>query len=107
MVNLLIWRSQSLSLRERGLKCPIVRVDYRQGLVALLARAWIEIIVGRNEFQVACVALLARAWIEIPTQPRYTSSPLVALLARAWIEIHVYHPSFYAYVCRSPCESVD
>ena len=34
------------------------------------------------------VALLARAWIEIPTQPRYTSSPLVALLARAWIEIH-------------------
>ena len=37
-------------------------------LVALFARAWIEILQIQKQFTLRAVALFARAWIEINTQ---------------------------------------
>ena len=70
-------------------------------------RAWIEIIVGRNEFHVACAALLVRAWIEMGKTYLYSCSLKAALLVRAWIEIVWPYVSELSGRCRSPRESVD
>ena len=78
---------QSLSLRERGLKCKIFAVQMRSEAVALLARAWIEIQKLSLFIKKAGVALLARAWIEILSRIDCFGRTGVALLARAWIEI--------------------
>ena len=99
-------------------------------MVALLARAWIEICIGDHvdyyrtrslslrerglKWQAVpayyypdYVALLARAWIEISTRPRSNRHHDVALLARAWIEIYGHPMVNCQNQRRSPCESVD
>ena len=53
------------------------------------------------------VALLARAWIEIYFKLFESFAFHVALLARAWIEIHFNSPFTAFRRRRSPCESVD
>ena len=57
-------------------------------LVALFARAWIEISQSPKNLSHHFVALFARAWIEISPTGVYTiTEDYVALFARAWIEI--------------------
>ncbi len=57
-------------------------------IVALLARAWIEIFDELLGYLNYFVALLARAWIEIIRVEFFQAViQTVALLARAWIEI--------------------
>ena len=119
----------SLSLRERGLKShddamtltltlvallarawiemPLYAVQRVMNLVALLARAWIEIFPDMVEDLDDKVALLARAWIEIIVERCYDNIKEVALLARAWIEIPSVTKVFVSNQRRSPCESVD
>ena len=53
------------------------------------------------------VALLARAWIEILVVIKLLLLGLVALLARAWIEILPENAQDAYNQSRSPCESVD
>ena len=53
------------------------------------------------------VALLARAWIEIRCNLCPVWPMCVALLARAWIEISHSEPHRHNSQSRSPCESVD
>ena len=77
----------SLSLRERGLKFLQGLLVFLKSLVALLARAWIEICSRLKDKTAVNVALLARAWIEIALIGGFTMTGFVALLARAWIEI--------------------
>ena len=59
-------------------------------VVALLARAWIEIWRGGRTIGCLGVALLARAWIEISASTKVYTGQRVALLARAWIEMFCY-----------------
>jgi len=56
----------SPSVRGRGLKSLSPNVACNVCIVALRARAWIEIGSGRSSFTLSIVALRARAWIEIP-----------------------------------------
>ena len=58
----------SLSLRERGLKFLQGLLVFLKSLVALLARAWIEIALIGGFTMTGFVALLARAWIEISSK---------------------------------------
>ena len=97
----------SLSLRERGLKCPRSSPDAAaKSSLSLRERGLKSIDVLRIKYK-QLVALLARAWIEITYDDAYGGDSTVALLARAWIEIPLI-PIYYAfYVRRSPCESVD
>ena len=76
-------------------------------VVALLARAWIEISTRPRSNRHHDVALLARAWIEITTIDTAQRRKMVALLARAWIEILLLHTPLCVNQSRSPCESVD
>ena len=77
----------SLSLRERGLKFPRYSVAGWLETVALLARAWIEILLPFVCLRNTQVALLARAWIEMCKLVFQFFLDVVALLARAWIEM--------------------
>ena len=56
-------------------------------LVALFARAWIEMLDIKRLNELFKVALFARAWIEIELITNNIFFPYVALFARAWIEI--------------------
>ena len=76
-------------------------------LVALFARAWIEINDYRYEFFTTDVALFARAWIEIKYTYRPSSKSAVALFARAWIEILIKPAPPISIYCRPLCEGVD
>ena len=58
-------RGWSPSLRGRGLKCYFSLHNEKTLIVALFARAWIEIHFERNKIMKITVALFARAWIEI------------------------------------------
>ena len=98
---------QSPSLRGRGLKYGTFTYRLKYPLVALFARAWIEIIVptrnillfvGRPlcegvDWNTLCVAALI-AWY-------------VALFARAWIEIHLFNDITSIFFGRPLCEGVD
>ena len=53
------------------------------------------------------VALLARAWIEMAQIYFAGWVAHVALLARAWIEMRLYKTIYPLVIGRSPCESVD
>ena len=53
------------------------------------------------------VALLARAWIEMVITLTNDTDPNVALLARAWIEMYNNKNVDGSGLRRSPCESVD
>ena len=55
--------------------------------VALLAEAWIEILIAVRSKARWCVALLAEAWIEIGLLRGNHYRLSVALLAEAWIEM--------------------
>ena len=70
-------------------------------LVALFARAWIEMILKTLQPLNAYVALFARAWIEMFFSLSDFLKCQVALFARAWIEIRfiVY---IIPYICESP-----
>ena len=55
--------------------------------VALYARAWVEIKVMDNKGRIGYVALYARAWVEISFARAWIEVWEVALYARAWVEI--------------------
>ena len=99
-------------------------------LVALFARAWIEIqwVYGKRAEKETSpslrgrglkyllpnfyllkvqVALFARAWIEISESIGNAQRPEVALFARAWIEIKNRLKSSQRIRCRPLCEGVD
>ena len=97
----------SLSLRERGLKCKISAVQMHCGGVALLARAWIEMVIPLIWFSWVSVALLARAWIEMVMPLIWFNwvsrrSPCESVDWNFSMSL-----SILAISCRSPCESVD
>ena len=94
-------------MRERGLKFAVKFPPIFPNEVALLARAWIEIVCPSSSTYIFIVALLARAWIEINMMPRSGRFTFVALLARAWIEIQRWAKRGDKKDGRSPCESVD
>ena len=73
-------------MRGRGLKFTAEQIE-KKAVVALFARAWIEIIVPLYRLSAHNVALFARAWIEILPVPEAVKIISVALFARAWIEI--------------------
>ena len=77
----------SPSLRGRGLKSTNTTGIPVTALVALFARAWIEMSKIIKSPFVALVALFARAWIEMNEGIKSYSRLFVALFARAWIEI--------------------
>ena len=77
----------SPSLRGRGLKFTPARRNTPLKIVALFARAWIEICNKGKEENRHRVALFARAWIEIYSCKTEYAFKNVALFARAWIEI--------------------
>ena len=98
---------RSLSLRERGLKCNLFINSWKASLVALLARAWIEINRRGKETHLQTVALLARAWIEISVKKGdfmrvFRRSPCESVDWNQY-DAALRSPSR----CRSPCESVD
>ena len=70
-------------------------------MVALFARAWIEIRNYHTVFTKVRVALFARAWIEIVALHNLPAICSVALFARAWIEIGACLAGEYN-VCKSP-----
>ena len=70
-------------------------------MVALFARAWIEIFNKCANLQTICVALFARAWIEIINGTVIIGRTWVALFARAWIEI-LFSPCLRAVLLLSP-----
>ena len=76
--------------------------------VALLASAWIEILLDCCiNFGKLSVALLASAWIEIFRKAVRSNHKTVALLASAWIEIILAIWNFLAKNSRTPRECVD
>ena len=76
-------------------------------MVALFARAWIEIFLSFLLCSSLSVALFARAWIEIFAVHPLRTVCNVALFARAWIEMRRL-PHIVAKAIRRPlCEGVD
>ena len=76
-------------------------------LVALFARAWIEITWNKKKERLFTVALFARAWIEMNMLIIYIINTHVALFARAWIEIMSLEKATDLTVSRPLCEGVD
>ncbi len=76
-------------------------------MVALFARAWIEMVKSYDQVKEITVALFARAWIEIATYSLYNVSVSVALFARAWIEMLSPYSGTTRALCRPLCEGVD
>ena len=76
-------------------------------MVALFARAWIEILYPKFCRLIRQVALFARAWIEINLADIDGIMQMVALFARAWIEIKNTTTAQRAGGSRPLCEGVD
>ena len=65
---------------------------FKNHVVALFTRAWIEINNNRPIYGKLPVALFTRAWIEMGVSLAVLADNFVALFTRAWIEItYVYN----------------
>ena len=76
-------------------------------MVALFARAWIEMVKSYDQVKEITVALFARAWIEIFYFHYNLWLLKVALFARAWIEIRSVAAKAQELMRRPLCEGVD
>ena len=78
---------RSLPSWERGLKLYANGITIREGIVAPLVGAWIEIPQMHRIIPKLCVAPLVGAWIEIARIAVLQFRCSVAPLVGAWIEI--------------------
>ena len=76
-------------------------------MVALFARAWIEMPPAVLPSDVTLVALFARAWIEMYCHAPKMTLCKVALFARAWIEMELAVNGTTKPKGRPLCEGVD